>query len=96
MSIPISQFISPSPLPSDNHKFISCMWVKKQQLEPYMEQLTDSNLRKEYHKAVYCHAVYLTYMQSTSREMLGCMSYKLKSRFLGQISTISDMQMIPL
>ena len=48
MSIPISQFISPSPLPSDNHKFISCMWVKKQQLEPYMEQLTDSKLGKEY------------------------------------------------
>ena len=52
MSIPISQFISPSPLPSDNHKFISCMWVKKQQLEPYMEQLTGSKLKKEYDKGV--------------------------------------------
>ena len=31
-----------------------------------MEQLTGSGLRKEY-KAVYCHPVYLTYMQSTSR-----------------------------
>ena len=73
------------------------MQVKKQQLEPYMEQPTGSKLRKEYEKAVYyCHPVYLTYMQSTSREMLGWMSYKLKSRFLGQISTISDMQMIPL
>ena len=71
MSIPISQFISPSPLPSDNHKFISCMWVKKQQLEPYMEQLTGSGWRKEYDKAVYCHPVYLTDMQSPSCDILG-------------------------
>ena len=40
------------------------MWVKKQQLEPYMEQLTGSKLGKEYYKAVYCDRVYLTYMQS--------------------------------
>ena len=42
-----------------------------------MEQLTGSGLRKEY-KAVYCHPVYLTYMQSTSREMLGWRSHKLE------------------
>ena len=30
-----------------------------------MEQQTDFKLRKEYIKAVYCHCVYLTYMQST-------------------------------
>ena len=41
------------------------MWVKKQQLEPYIE-LTGSKLVKENDKAVYCHPVYLTYMQSTS------------------------------
>ena len=40
--------------------------VKKQQLEPHMEQLTGSKLGKEYDKAVYCHPAYLTYMQSTS------------------------------
>ena len=40
--------------------------VKKQQLEPHMEQLTGSKSGKEYDKAVYCHPVYLTYMQSTS------------------------------
>ena len=40
--------------------------VKKQQLEPYMEQLTGSKLGKEYNKAVYCHPVYLNYMQGTS------------------------------
>ena len=41
------------------------MPVKKQQLEPDMEQLTGSKLGKEYVKAVYCHPDYLTYMQST-------------------------------
>ena len=47
------------------------MQVKKQQFEPYMEQLTVSKLGKEYDKIVYCPPVYLTYMQSTSREMPG-------------------------
>ena len=72
------------------------MRVKKQQLEPYMEQLTESKLGMEYRKAVYCHSAYLTNMQITSCEMLGWMSYKLDSRFLGEISTNSDMQIIPL
>ena len=43
-----------------------CMQVKKQQLEPDMEQRTGSKQEKEYVKAVYCHSAYLTYMQSTS------------------------------
>ena len=34
-------------------------------------------------------------MQSTSYEMLGWMKHKLKLRFLGEIATTSDMQMIP-
>ena len=68
------------------------LWVKKQWSEHYMEQLTGSGLRKEYDKAVYCHPV----MQSTSCEMPGWMSYKLESRLLGEISTVSDMQMIPI
>ena len=46
------------------------MQVKKQQLELGMEQQTASKLDKEFLKAVYCHPVYLTYMQSTSWEML--------------------------
>ena len=46
------------------------MQVKKQQLEPNMEQWAGSNLEKEYIKAVYCHPAYLTSMQSTSYEML--------------------------
>ena len=41
------------------------MQVKKQQLEPDMEQQTCSKLGKEYDKAVYCHPAYLTYMQSS-------------------------------
>ena len=49
----------------------TCMQVKKQQLELDTEQQTGSQLGKEYIKAVYCHPAYLTYMQSTSREMLG-------------------------
>ena len=44
----------------------TCMWVKKQQLEPDMEQQTGSKSGKEYVKAVYCHPAYLTYMQSTA------------------------------
>ena len=42
----------------------TCMQVKKQQLEPDMEQWTASKLGKEYVKAVYCHSAYLTYMQN--------------------------------
>ena len=35
-----------------------CLQVKKQQLEPDMEQCTDYKLGKEYIKAVYCHPAY--------------------------------------
>ena len=51
------------------------MQVKKKQLEPDMEQETGSKLGKDYVKAVYCHLAYLTYMQSTSREMPGWMKH---------------------
>ena len=71
------------------------MKVKKQQLETYMEQLTGSKLGKEYIKVTYCHLAYLTYMQSTSCEMLGWMKHKLDSRLLGEISITSDTQMTP-
>ena len=69
--------------------------VKKQQLEPDMEQQTGSSLGKEYIKAVYFHPAYLTYMQSTSCEMLDWMKHKLESRLPGEISVTSDMQMTP-
>ena len=71
------------------------MQVRKQQLELDMEQQTGSKSGKEYIKAVYCHPAYLTYMQSTSREMLGWMKHKLESRLPGEISITSDMQLTP-
>ena len=69
------------------------MQVKKQPLEPDMEQQTGSKLGKEYVKAIHCHPAYLTYMQSTSCKMPGWMKHKLESRLLGEISITSDMQM---
>ena len=48
-----------------------CIQVKKQELEPDVEQWTGSKLGKEYIKTAYCYPVYLTYMQSTSCEILG-------------------------
>ena len=71
------------------------MQVKKQQLEPDMEQWTGSKLGKEYVKAVYCHLPYLTFMQGTSYEILGWIKHNLESRFPREISITSDMQMIP-
>ena len=60
-----------------------------------MEQWTGSKLGKEYTKAVYCHPVYLTYTQGTSCKMLGCVTHKLESRLLGEISITSNMQTTP-
>ena len=62
------------------------MQVKKQQLEPDMEQQTGSKLGKEYLKATYCHYAYLTYMQSTLCQMPDWMKHKLESRLSGEIS----------
>ena len=70
--------------------------LEEAQLKPNMKQLTGSKLGKEYIKAVYRHPYYLTYMQGTSCEMPGWMKHKLESRFLGEISITSDMQMIAL
>ena len=69
------------------------MQVKKKHVELDMEQQTGSKLGKEYIRAVYCHPAYLTYMQSTSYEIPGCMKHKLESRLPGEISVTSDMQM---
>ena len=66
----------------------TCMQIKKQQLEPDMEQWTGSKLGKEYVKVVYCHPADLTYMQSTSWETLGWMKHKLESRLLRELSSI--------
>ena len=59
-------------------------------------RITDfPKLEKEYIKAAYCHPAYLIYMQSTSCKMLDWMKHKLESRFPGEISITSDMQMTP-
>ena len=54
-------------------------------------------IRKGVHQDSNCHPVYLTSMQSTSCEMPAWMKHKLESRWLGEISITSDMQMtLPL
>ena len=68
------------------------MQVKKPQVELEIKQQTGSELGKEYTKAVYCHPAYLTYVQSTSCEMLGWVKCKPESRLLGEISITSDIQ----
>ena len=72
-----------------------CMQAKNQQLELDMEQWIGSKLGKELVKAVYCHPAYLNYLKSISCEIPGWMNPKLESRFLGEITTASGMQMIP-
>ena len=59
-----------------------CMQVKKQKLELDVEEQIGSKLGKEYIKVVHCHPAYLTYMRSTSCEMLGWMKHKLESILL--------------
>jgi len=65
------------------------MQVKKQQLEPDMEQWTDSKLGKEYVNAVYCHPAYfVTCIQSTSCKMPCWMKHKLESRLPRNINNL--------
>ena len=71
------------------------MQVRKQQLDPDMEQWTGSKLGKEYGKAVYCHPAYLTYMQSTSGKIPGWMMHKMELKLPGETSKNSDTQMTP-
>ena len=55
-----------------------------------MEQQTGSKSEKEHVKVVYCHPAYLTYMQSTSWEMLGWMKHKLELRLPGEMIRYAD------
>ena len=71
------------------------MQVKKQQLEPDIEQWTGSKLGKEYIKAIYCHTAYLTYMKNTLCKMPDWVKLKLELRLPGEISIPSDIQMTP-
>ena len=71
------------------------LYAGQEQTEPDMKQWTGSKLKKEYVKAVYCHFAYLTYMQSVLCNMQDWMTHILGSRLSGEISTISDVQVIP-
>ena len=68
---------------------------KKQHLELDME-LDWFKIGKVVHQGCICHFAYLAYIQSTSCKTPGWMKHKLDSRLLGEVSTTSDMQMIPL
>ena len=72
------------------------MQDKKQELEQDVKQWTSLKLEKEYIKIVYCHPAYLTYLQNTSCKMPGWMTHRLVSRFPGEISTMSNMQIMAL
>ena len=72
------------------------MQDKKQQLELDMEQPTGSKLEKEYIKAVCCHPASLTYMADYMMWKAGLDNSQLQLRLLGEISTTSYMQRIPL
>ena len=71
----------------------TCTHVKKHPLELDMEQWTVSKLGKKYVKDVHRHPAYLTYMQSSSHEMLCWRKHKLESKLQGEISIISDIHM---
>ena len=60
------------------------MQVKKQQVEPNIEQWTGSKLRKEIVKAAYYHFADLTYMQSTSCEMPGWIKQQAGIKIAGR------------
>ena len=64
------------------------LYAGQEATELDMEQQTGSKSGKEYIKAVHCHLAYLTYVQSTSCEMLCWMKHKLESRLPGEISII--------
>ena len=59
------------------------LYAGQEAAELDMEQQLGSKLGKKHVQVVHCHPAYLTYMQSTSYEMLGLMTHKLESRLLG-------------
>ena len=71
------------------------MQIKKQQLKTHMGTTDWFQIGKGVQGYILSPCS-LTYIQSTSCEMLGWMKHKLESRLPGEISTTSDMQMIPL
>ena len=66
------------------------MQVKKQQLEPDMEQWTGSKLGKEYIKAVYCHPSYLTYIHKLNEQGKAQNSIKIARRNINNLRYADD------
>ena len=62
------------------------LYAGQEATELDMEQQTGSKQEKEYVNVVYCHPAYLTYMQSTSWEMLDWKKHKLESTLPGELS----------
>ena len=71
------------------------LFAGQEETELDMEQQNGFKQGKEYIKVVYCHPVYLTYMQRTSGKMPGSMKYMLESSLPVEISVTSDMQITP-
>ena len=71
------------------------MQVKKQQLEPDLEQLTGSKSERSMTRLYIVTLLFNLHAESTSFEMTGWMKHKLESR-LPEVSKTLDMQMIPL
>ena len=71
------------------------LYADQEATEPNKEQWAGSKLGKEYIKAVYCHSVYLTYMQSTSYKVPSWMKHKLELRLSAEMSILSHTQITP-
>ena len=73
-----------------------CMQVKKQQLEPELEQQTGSKLRKElYQGCVLSFCFFNLYSEYIMWNAWTHVKHKLESRLPGEISITSDTQMTP-
>ena len=72
-------------IPDHLTRLLRNLYAGQEETKLNMEQQTGSKLEKEYAKTAYCHPAYLTYMQSTSWEMLSWMKHKLESRLPGEI-----------
>ena len=72
------------------------VWGSRATVRVRHYQLSSSNYERSMTKLYIHYPSCLTYMQTISCEIPGWMSHKLESRFLGEISTTSNRQMIPL
>ena len=68
------------------------MQVRKQQLEPDMEQWTSSKLGKEFVKAVYCHPAYLyaEYVMQNARLDEAQSAIKIARRNINSLRYVDD------